>query len=72
MVDIKSTCIYIIYSFTQNRPVAGYMNFCPLSLQKDSDDKRIIFIAKHELTHALVGTNSNIHLTSRYAYILYI
>ncbi|THD20901.1 Leishmanolysin peptidase [Fasciola hepatica] len=42
-----------------DRPVAGYINFCPGALsQKPMDSMRSLFIAKHELLHALGFSNS--------------
>ena len=36
------------------RPVAGYINFCPLALESEQDNNQVIAVAMHELTHALV------------------
>ncbi|KAA0198737.1 Leishmanolysin peptidase [Fasciolopsis buskii] len=42
-----------------DRPIAGYINFCPGTLsQKPMDSMRSLFIAKHELLHALGFSNS--------------
>ncbi|VDP70289.1 unnamed protein product [Echinostoma caproni] len=42
-----------------DRPIAGYINFCPGALsQKPIDSMRSLFIAKHELLHALGFSSS--------------
>ena len=38
-----------------NRPIIGYANFCPYSLNNDVTDDFIIAVAKHEILHALVS-----------------
>ncbi|KAF8561840.1 hypothetical protein P879_07954 [Paragonimus westermani] len=42
-----------------DRPIAGYINFCPNVLKHESSDRvRSLFIAKHELLHALGFSSS--------------
>ncbi|KAF5404300.1 hypothetical protein PHET_01363 [Paragonimus heterotremus] len=42
-----------------DRPIAGYINFCPNVLRHDSSDRvRSLFVAKHELLHALGFSSS--------------
>ena len=36
------------------RPIAGYINFCPLALESEQDDNQVLTVAMHELTHTLV------------------
>jgi leishmanolysin-like peptidase len=37
---------------SQDRPIAGYINFCPTAL-KDTDNAYVYCVAKHEMLHAL-------------------
>ena len=38
------------------RPIAGGVNFCPISVADDEgDDDYIMEVAKHEILHALVS-----------------
>ena len=38
-----------------NRPIVGYANFCPYSINDDVTDDFIVAVAKHEILHALVS-----------------
>ena len=38
-----------------NRPIVGYVNFCPYSINDDVTDDFIVAVAKHEILHALVS-----------------
>ena len=44
-------------SFLHNyfyRPIAGYVNFCPVSIDGSQSDEYLLTVAKHEVLHALV------------------
>ena len=65
-------------SFSFQRPVAGYVNFCPSSItDREGDDDYIMTLAKHEILHTLVSKLSleywsNIYIHTyiyRYIYI---
>ena len=38
---------------SEDRPIAGYINFCPLALE-GADNSYVSSVAKHEVFHALV------------------
>ena len=43
-------------SFSFQRPIAGHVNFCPVSIaDNEGDDDYIMEVAKHEILHALVS-----------------
>ena len=45
----------LMFLFFQ-RPIAGYVNFCPISIADDEgDDDYIMAVTKHEILHALVS-----------------
>ena len=50
--------------YALNRPIIGYVNFCPLSFLQDITDAFLITIIKHEIIHAL-GFAYVPHLQSR-------
>lgn len=37
---------------SQDRPIAGYINFCPLAIE-EGDNAFVFSVAKHEMFHAL-------------------
>ena len=41
--------------FFLDRPIAGYANFCPYSVESRTDEEEILVIAKHEVFHTVVN-----------------
>lgn len=39
--------------FGLNRPVVGYVNFCPAAFTESTTDELLITLTKHEMIHAL-------------------
>lgn len=50
--DIIAYASYCILD-QHDRPIAGFINFCPFHLQEKHDEKRTTLVAIHELFHAL-------------------
>ena len=44
----------LLFHFTDYRPIVGYANFCPYSIDDSVTDDFIVDVAKHEIHHALV------------------
>ena len=36
------------------RPIAGFVNFCPVTIDGSQSDEYLLTVAKHEVLHALV------------------
>ena len=68
VLDYTSILIALmVFSFC--RPIAGSINFCPLSLSgSDIDDDFLLAVAKHEILHALVSECLLCLLSLQYMY----
>ena len=41
-------------SLSLHRPIAGFVNFCPVTIDGSQSDEYLLTVAKHEVLHALV------------------
>ena len=55
---ITLSLIFVLYfdlfKLIMNRPVAGYINFCPTAIDGSQTDDYLLTVAKHEMLHTLV------------------